>query len=108
MIMTMIKIKLPATRETEILDALKSFIHFTEISSGSICCNIKRDVNNDNEILYMEKWQEREDLERHIQTARYRELLEIIEQSIGKPEINFFTVSEIEGLELIQKLRSKT
>lgn len=78
------------------------------ISSGSICCNINRDVINHNAILYMEQWQNRKDLERHVQSSRYRELLEIIEQSMGKPEINFLTVSKIEGLEVVEKVRIKT
>ena len=108
MVMTMIKVNLPDKCREEVLDALKRFSQFTEISSGSICCNINRDVINHDTILYLEEWQNREDLERHIQSPKYRELLEIIEQSMGKPEINFLTVSEIEGLELVQKLRRKT
>lgn len=56
----------------------------------------------------MEQWQNRKDLERHVQSSRYRELLEIIEQSMGKPEINFLTVSKIEGLEVVEKVRIKT
>lgn len=78
------------------------------ISSGSICCSINRDVINPNTILYLEEWENREDLERHIQSSRYRELLEIIEQSMGKPEINFLTASKIEGLEVVEKVRIKT
>lgn len=108
MVMTMIKVNLPDRSREVVLDALKSFSQFTEISSGCICCKINRDVINHDTILYLEEWQNREDLERHIQSRKYRELLEIIEQSMGKPEINFLTVSKIEGLELIQKLRRKT
>ena len=103
----MIKIVLPPNHKKEVLDALKSFKRFAEISSGSICCNVSRDVNNRDMVIYFEEWQNREDLERHIQSTKYRELLEIIEQSMGKPEIDFLTVSKIEGLEVIKKVRIK-
>lgn len=105
MMMTTIKIVLPDKRRKEVLEALYRFKHLAEISGGCICCHISRDVDKRNTIFYWEEWQTREDLERHIGSPKYRQLLEIIELSAQKPEINFLTITKIEGLEVVKTVR---
>lgn len=68
-------------------------------------CHISRDLDKRNMIFYWEEWQSREDLERHIRSPKYRQLLEIIELSAQKPEIKFLTITKTEGLEVVERVR---
>lgn len=108
MIITKIKVVLPAKRRKEILEALKSFKKLAELSGGCQCCFISRDVDQRNTIIYWEEWQSRDDLERHIQSPQYRHLLELIEQSAKKPNIQFLTITKIEGLDIVKAVRIPT
>ena len=105
MMMTMIKFILPGSRRAEILQALCRYKKSTEIAGGCIRCHITRDMNKLNTIHYWEEWQSREDLEKHINSPNYRQLLEIIELSAQKPEIKFLTIAKIEGLEVVETAR---
>ncbi|MBN2034525.1 MAG: antibiotic biosynthesis monooxygenase [Deltaproteobacteria bacterium] len=105
MMMTRIKVVLPNKARKDILEALCRFKNLAEISSGCIRSYITRDVNRRNAIIYWEEWQTREDMEKHISSPNYRQLLEIIELSAQKPDINFLTVTKIEALEVIETVR---
>lgn len=103
--MTIIIVVLPGRRRKEILEALHRFKQSTEISGGCIGSHITREVDKRNTIIYWEEWQSREDLEKHIHSPKYRQLLEIIELSAQKPEIKFLTITKTEGLEVVETLR---
>lgn len=105
MMMTIMIVVLPGSRRKEILEALRRFKQSTEISGGCIGCHISREVDKRNTIIYWEEWQTRQDLERHIHSPKYRQLLEIIELSAQKPEIKFLTITNIEGLEVVETVR---
>lgn len=103
--MTTIKFILPGKRRVEILQALGRYKKSTEIAGGCIRCHITRDVNKRNTIHYWEEWRTRQDLEKHINSSNYRQLLEIIELSAQKPEIKFLTIAKTEGLEVVETAR---
>lgn len=105
MMMTIIIVVLPGRRRKEVLEALCRFKQSTEISGGCMGCHISRDLDKRNMIFYWEEWQSREDLERHIRSPKYRQLLEIIELSAQKPEIKFLTITKTEGLEVVERVR---
>ena len=105
MMMTLIKIILPVKNRKDVLEALGRFKQMTEISGGCIGCHINRDVDHPNTITYSEEWQSWNDLERHIRSPGYRHVLEIMELSAPQPEIKFISVSKIEGLEVVKRVR---
>ncbi len=80
----------------------------TEVSPGFIRCRILQDMDNQQLLTYSEEWRTDKDLEEHIRSARYRQLLVIIDQSIAKPEICYYTVTKTKGLEKIEALRMPT
>lgn len=105
MMMSSIKVILPGKCRNDVFKALARFKQQTEISVGCIGCHIRWDVEKPNTLIYSEEWQTREDLKRHVRSSNYRLVLEIIELSVQEPEIKFFTVSKIEGLEVVKNAR---
>lgn len=108
MMLTSLKIYVPGKNRKDVLEALCRFKRMTEISMGCLGCQINQDVEHPNTITYSEEWQTRKDLERHIRSPGYRLVLEIMESSTQEPEIKFFTVSKIEGLEVVKTVRIST
>lgn len=106
--MTSIKIFLPGKHRKDALEALCRFKRMTEISMGCLGCQINHDVEHPNTIIYSEEWQTRNDLEVHLRSSNFRHVLEIIELSERKPEIKFFSISKIEGLEVVKSVRIST
>ena len=89
----------------EILDILRSFLEPTRVQPGCISCRLYQDLENQNVIAYEEMWQTQADLDRHICSDNYRNILFVMEMSSESPEIKFNTISHSTGMESIEALR---
>ena len=89
------------------IDILKNMVALTSAKPDCRCCCVYEQVNDRRAVLYVEKWQTREALERHVQSSMYMRLLTAMELSGEAPEIQFFEVSETKGLEMIEALRGE-
>jgi quinol monooxygenase YgiN len=56
-------------------------------------------------ICYMERWRTREALDRHLRSPLYCRVLEAMELSQSPPKVEFFTVQDVGGLNLIEQAR---
>ena len=69
-------------------------------------------INNDydqlekNVIMLEEVWRTEEDLNLHIRSEEYRNLLLVLEMALKQPEIRFDTISSSTGIETIEKARN--
>jgi hypothetical protein len=55
-----------------------------------------------------EVWRAEEDLDLHIRSDEYRNLLMVLEMALEQPEIRFDTISSSTGIETIEKIRKAT
>ena len=94
----------PAKRE-EAFAILRSMAERTRVESGCISCRVYRDAQADCVLMFEEIWKCEEDLNRHIRSDEYRNLLLTVEMAVEKPEIRFETVSSVTGMETIEKAR---
>lgn len=74
--------------------------------SDCLGCSIAIEENNGKEICYTEQWKSREALEIHLRSALYARLLEALEISKIAPEVGFYEMTGVGGLELIEDLRT--
>jgi quinol monooxygenase YgiN len=72
---------------------------------GCLDCQLHRDVLEENVLILEETWAREADLERHLRSHDYRQLLLIMELATSAPEVSFDTVSNTTGFEMIQKAR---
>jgi hypothetical protein len=56
-------------------------------------------------ISYLEQWESEEGLYRHLNSELYARTLVALELSERNPEVQFFTVSDTRGMELIEHVR---
>ena len=89
------------------IEILKNMEALTRSKPDCKCCCVYEQINDTRAVLYVEQWQTREALERHVQSSMYIRLLTAVELSGDAPEIKFFDVAETTGMELIERLRSE-
>ncbi len=102
MIIAMIRIVADLENIDEIVDVLSSVKGQTEGKSGCISCLIHQELNNENSISYEEIWENQEQLNRHIRSNLYQKILVAIDMSSQAPAVQFYTISRIAGIELIE------
>ena len=72
---------------------------------GCLGCGIYAGVEDANILAFMEEWDTQEDFERHLRSAAYRTLLEVMELAREAPTVQFHTVVQTVGIEAIYAAR---
>ena len=90
----------------EALAILRSMAARTRVVTGCIACRVYRDALDDRSLMIDTIWQNEEDLNRHLRSEEFRNVLLAVEMAVEKPEIRFETVSQVTGLETIEKART--
>jgi quinol monooxygenase YgiN len=106
-ILSVIRIEpIPEKRE-EILCIFRSVRGPVLAKSGCLDCIISEEDSDEGAILFMEQWQSWEDFTRHIRSEIYSKILEAMELSRQMPNVSFYEVSAIKGMELLRAVRSR-
>jgi quinol monooxygenase YgiN len=108
MILATIRMAIPPKKRDEALQILKSIAVKCNVYSGCLGCHIYEDVQEDNVVMFEEKWRSEEDLEFHLRSGEYRNVLVVMEMALKRPEVRFNRVSTSTGIETIEKARSST
>ena len=98
--------EIPSQKSAEVLKILRSVVDLCKYDSGNLSCHIYRDLEKENVIMIEEMWRSQEDLERHLRSEEYRNLLLVVELALECPEIKFNTISSSTGIETIEQTRS--
>jgi quinol monooxygenase YgiN len=101
MIQASFRIVTPAHKRVEVLDVLATLKEPTMVSKGCRACHVLQDVNNENILTYIERWDTLADLEDHMRSERFRRLLPYIDLSVEPPEVEFDAIETIHGIELL-------
>jgi quinol monooxygenase YgiN len=95
----------PATRE-QIRRALTAWVGPTRVESGCMNCRILQEDNEPHSFYYTAQWKTPEDLMRHLRSEHYKRLLVLMDLGEEPPIVEFHTVTETRGLDLIQQARN--
>ena len=108
MILATIRMTIPPKKREEALRILRSVSDRCKYHSGCLGCDIYEDVQKNKVIMFEEMWRSEEDLERHLRSGEYRNVLLVMEMALKHPEVRFNTVTTSSGIETIEKARSTT
>ena len=106
MILSTIRMKIPPKKRNEALKILRSTAEQCKVHSGCLGCHIYEDLQEDNVLTFEEMWRSEEDLERHLRSKEYRNVLLVMEMALKHPEVRFNKVFTSTGIEMIEKARS--
>jgi quinol monooxygenase YgiN len=95
---------MPAKCE-QLLRALVAWAGPTAVESGCLSCRIFQEVSTPQAFCYQAQWKSQTDLLRHIRTDHYKRLLALVEMGTTRPLVEFHTVTETTGLDLIERTR---
>lgn len=105
MIIELVGIVSSPEKSGELGRALSSLLGRTQVQPGCLSCLLYQDWSDEN-VLYLEsRWETPNDLLHHIRSDSYKWLLLLIELGIEPPSIEFLTVSEVRGMDLIEVTR---
>ena len=107
MIVTVLTIKPKPDKQQAVIEILESVKKMTILKPGCISCDIFKEYDDGQTILYTERWQAKEDMHQHIQSNLYLLILNAIELASEPPEICFHEETGISGFELIEALRTE-
>jgi quinol monooxygenase YgiN len=108
MIRATLRMTIPPQKSGEVLKILKSMVEQCQYEPGCLSCHIYGDLQEKNVFALEEVWRAAEDLDLHLRSGEYLNLLLVLEMSLKQPEIRFDTIASSMGIEAIEKARSST
>ena len=94
----------PAKRE-QLRRALAAWAGPTAVESGCVSCRILQEGSDLDAFCYQAQWRSRDDLLRHLRSEHYKRLLMLMDLGSEPPVVEFHTVAETRGLDLIEFAR---
>jgi len=101
LITSTIRITASEISDGEIVRVLRSLIEPTRVETGCISCGLYKDLHDPSIIVWVEEWKTQHDLERHLRSRQYKKVLAAFDMSSSQPVMQFNTVVETKGMQLI-------
>src|SRR5271157_5432068 len=105
MIIEQLSIFAPKGKRQQVGSALASLLGPTQVRPGCSKCRLLQSWQDPDELVVEANWETAEDLISHLQSDNYKRLLLLMELSPVPPVLEFWTVQEVSGLELVQTAR---
>jgi quinol monooxygenase YgiN len=107
MILSLLRINPHPRTRLEILDILRNAECIVRTKTGCLGSSVYLKKFEEEVILYLEYWQSREDFERHIRSSQYDRILAALDLARDPPEVSFFEVTDLGGMEVIASIRNR-
>jgi quinol monooxygenase YgiN len=107
MVLATIRMMMSAKKFGEALKILRSMAEQSRVQPGCLSSQIYRNGQEDNVLMLEQLWSNEEDLERHLRSDEYRQVLLVLEMAMKQPEIRFDTILSSTGIETIEKARTR-
>jgi quinol monooxygenase YgiN len=107
MILVRITMNVLPEKQLEVMQTLLSMIEPTGKEAGCLSYAVFCDIEDNNLFNLLEEWETREDLDHHISSQRFGVLLGTKTLLCEPPKIRIHTVSQSEGMEVIDAVRSR-
>ncbi len=105
MVLATIRMTISARKFGEALRILGSVAERSRVQPGCLSCQVYRNGQEDNVLMFEQQWGNEADLERYLRSDEYRQVLVVLEMATKQPEIRFDTILSSTGIETIEKAR---
>ncbi|SRR5208283_316044 len=106
MIQSTIRMMIPPQKKDEVLKIVRSIAEQCGDSPGCLSCHVYEDLQEIEVLMLEEVWRSEEDMNLHLRSDEYLNLLLVLEMARKQPEIRFRAISSSTGIETIEKARS--
>jgi quinol monooxygenase YgiN len=105
MILSTIRMTIPSRKRGEALKILRSLAAQSRADPGCLSFHIYEDLQEKNVLMIEEAWRAEEELDLHIRSDKYREVLLVLEMARNPPEIRFDRILKSTGIETVENIR---
>jgi quinol monooxygenase YgiN len=106
MIIELLNISVPRGKREEFAKALASLVGPIEVQPGCLSCRLFQNWPQRDGLRIEARWESQEYLVRYLQSQIYKRLLLLAELGAGPPGVEFFTVVQSRGLDMVEGARS--
>ena len=106
MVLSLIELKCTIRSRGEILELLRYCVDGLRLKPGCLGCGVYEAGDDNEAILYLERWTSEEELHHHIQSDLYLGVLNAMDLANSPPDVKYYAVSETNSMELIAALRT--
>jgi quinol monooxygenase YgiN len=106
LIIESLRIVVHPAKVEEVRRALAAWIGPTQVESGCTNPRILQEAGQPHSFCYEAQWENEDDLMRHLRSEHYKRLLVLMDLGDEAPVVEFHTVNETKGLDLIQHARN--
>jgi quinol monooxygenase YgiN len=89
----------------QVLATLRSVQGPTQVKPHCLASQIYEESGQLESILYLEEWDSEPEFGEHVRSELYRRILAAIDLSSTLPELCFYHISGLQGLDLVQQIR---
>ena len=105
MLIVLLKITVSPDKRRNALKTVRPILGPTRVKPGCISIACYQEPDDPDTLVLIEEWETQDDLETHIRSSEYRNILALMDLSTKFPEVKVKTVSKTEGLEFIEAVR---
>ena len=105
MVLFRLQVKVPYSKREEAIELFNLFLGPVLFLPGLIDVGLYTDLRGD-EMKLLEEWRSKEDMERHICSEDFKNILAVMEFAEEQPDVQFIMSSEIKGIEWLKELRA--
>jgi quinol monooxygenase YgiN len=105
-IISLIELKSTLRSRGEILELLRYCADDLRTTPGCLGTGVYEAGDQNESILYLERWSSAGEFHRHIQSNLYLGVLNAMDLASAPPDVRYYEVSETKSMELIAVLRS--
>ena len=108
MIIELLNVSASDGKKQELGKALATLVGPIQVQPGCLNCRLFQSLPTQDGLQLEARWAGQEDLLRHLQSDMYKKLLLMMELSAAQPVLEFLTVIELRGLELVERARGSS
>jgi len=106
MIIELLRIAVPRGKREEFANTLASMVAPIEGQPGCLSCRVFEAWPQRDGLLIEARWESQEYLVCYLRSQTYKRLLLLSELGVAPPSVEFFTVVEFRGLDLVEDSRT--
>ncbi len=102
-----VRITMQPEKKTDTVLVLTTLCTQAGVMPGCLFCRFYDQTGlgcKEDELLLIQKWESKEAMEKHILSPAFQHLMEIMDFAETPPEMMFYNVSDISGIEMIEDL----
>ncbi len=104
MMQASLEVVLAANQRQQFLSVLRRLLEPTSCEVGCIRCEVWKSIADERRFRFLTEWQSAADLDRYLESDRFREVLVASELSDEAPVIEIHSISKTRGFEYVMEL----